>query len=102
MRVGSARRTMLLVVAGIPLVLLVSQDVIMAQAGVFGAQWWPLHSCNICEYLAFVYALRPNRFCGEVIFTLGIVGAACALLFPIGHTARLLPGRLYAGSPSMP
>lgn len=79
---GRPRRTMMLVVAGIPLVLLISQDAIMSQAGVFGAQWWPLHSCNICEYVGLIYALRPNRFMGEVLFTLGIFGALCALLFP--------------------
>lgn len=79
---GSRRRTAMLVVAGVPLVLLVSQDVLMARAGVFSAAWWPLHSCNVCEYLALVYAIRPNRFCGEVLFTLGTVGAIAALLFP--------------------
>lgn len=79
---GTPRRTMLLVVAGIPLLLLISQDAIMSSAGVFGAQWWPLHSCNICEYLGLIYALRPNKFSGEVLFTLGIVGALLAIVFP--------------------
>lgn len=82
LRWSSPRRTMLLVVAGVPIVLLLSQDIIMFRAGVFGVQWWPLHSCNICEFLALIYAVKPNRFCGEVLFTLGIVGALAALLFP--------------------
>lgn len=79
---GSRRRKMMLVVAVIPLILLVSQDAIMASAGVFGVQWWPLHSCNVCEYLALLYALRPNRPTGEILLTLGTAGAACAILFP--------------------
>lgn len=72
----------MLVVAVVPLVLLVSQDVIMARAGVFGVQWWPLHSCNACEYIALLYAIRPNRPSGEILFTLGTVGALAAILFP--------------------
>lgn len=79
---GSPRRNMMIVVAIIPLCLLASQDIIMARAGVFGAQWWPLHSCNLCEYLGLFYALYPNKFSGETLSTLGVVGAACALLFP--------------------
>jgi len=79
---GSPRRTMMLIVATVPPVLLISQDCIMISAGMFNPNWWPLHACNLCEYLGLVYALRPNRFSGEVLFTLGIGGAAAALLFP--------------------
>lgn len=76
------RRRMLFVIAAIPLALLLSQDAIMIAAGQFVPQYWPLHSCNACELLALIYALKPNRFCGETLFTLGIIGASAALLFP--------------------
>lgn len=79
---GTPRRTMMLVVACVPLALLLSQDCIMIKAGVFSANWWPLHTCNFCELFALLYALRPNDFSGEVLSTLGVVGAICALLFP--------------------
>jgi len=79
---GSPRRRMMLVVALVPLALLVGDDVLMASWGVFSPQWWPLHTCNMCEYLLLVYALRPNRATGEVVFTLGLLGALLALVFP--------------------
>ena len=79
---GSPRRTMQLVIAAIPLAMLASRDVMMYLAGVFDPNWWPLHSCNICELLMLVYALRPNRLCGESLATMGIFGALAALLFP--------------------
>jgi len=79
---GSPRRRMMLVIALVPLALLVGDDVLMASWNVFSPQWWPLHTCNVCEYLLLVYALRPNRATGEVIFTLGLLGALLALVFP--------------------
>ena len=79
---GSPRRTMQLVIAAIPLAMLASRDVMMYLAGVFDPNWWPLHSCNICELLMLVYALKPNRLCGESLATMGIFGALAALLFP--------------------
>lgn len=79
---GSPRRRMMLVVALVPLALLVGDDVLMASWGLFSPQWWPLHTCNMCEYLLLVYAIHPNRPAGEVIFTLGLLGTALALLFP--------------------
>ena len=79
---GSPRRTMQLVIAAIPLAMLASRDVMMYHAGVFDPNWWPLHSCNICELLMLVYALKPNQLCGESLATMGIFGALAALLFP--------------------
>ena len=54
----------MLVVALVPLALLVGDDVLMASWGLFSPQWWPLHTCNMCEYLLLVYAIHPNRPAG--------------------------------------
>ncbi len=82
---GSARRRMMLAVAIAPLVLLASDDAIMIAGDAFPAPWWPLHVCNMCEYLCLLFALKPDgaigRFAGEILFTLGIVGCVSALLF---------------------
>ncbi len=78
---GSPRRKMLLVVGTIPVTLVCINDLIMCAAGVFSPQWWPLHVCNFSELFLLIYALRPNKFCGECIVTIGIVGASCALAF---------------------
>lgn len=79
---GGPRRRMMVAVAAVPVALSASQDLVMVRAGVFGAQWWPLHTCNLCEFLALAYALRPSRPVGEILFALGTVGALLALLFP--------------------
>lgn len=86
----SPRRRMRLAVAAVPLVLLLSQDLAMVATNTFTVSWWPLHSCNLCELLCLVYALLPasvpghglKPLIGEVLFTLGLTGAAFALLFP--------------------
>jgi len=79
---GRPRRKMMLAVASAVIFLVVASDVIMIAYGVFTLIWWPLNVCNICEDCMLIYALRPNRFCGEMLFTLGIGGGCAAILFP--------------------
>lgn len=79
---GSPRRKALLACACVPVALLASQDAIMAASGVFSVEYWPLYSCNLCELLLVVCALWPSDFLNEVLWCLGVVGAAAALLFP--------------------
>jgi hypothetical integral membrane protein (TIGR02206 family) len=66
----------------VPLVLLVSQDALMIASGTFTPAWWPLHSCNACEYLGLIYAAIPAAWIGEMLFCLSTTGAVCAILFP--------------------
>lgn len=79
---GSARRRLLVGVAVVPLVLLASQQVSLIASGTYNATWLPLHACNVSEFLALAFALTLNVWCGELLFTLGVVGAVFALLFP--------------------
>lgn len=82
---STPRRRMMLAVAALPLLLLASDDAIMIAGEAFPAPWWPLHICNVCEYLCLAYAFKPHgafaRFAGEILFCLGITGALAALLF---------------------
>lgn len=85
----SARHRMQVGVSAVPLLLLASLDAAMIATSSFTPPFWPLHSCNLCELLCLVYALLPGgrtarlrAFIGEVLFTLGLSGAAFALLFP--------------------
>ena len=77
-----ARKRMTWIVVIIPLVLLASQDIGFVVTGTFTPSWWPLHSCNACEYLGLLYAIWPAAWIGETLFCLSATGAVCALLFP--------------------
>ena len=79
---GKARRRMSYAVTAVPLALLASQDIGFIATGTFAPSWWPLHSCNACEYLGFIYAACPAAWIGETLFCLSTTGAVCALLFP--------------------
>lgn len=78
---GSPRRTMILIVGLLPFCLKLSEIAIMIGWGVYDVYWWPLHPCNICVMLMAVYALWPNKPSGEILYALGIPGAAAGLLF---------------------
>jgi uncharacterized membrane protein YwaF len=79
---GQARKRMTYVVAIVPLILLASQDLGFIATGTFTPSWWPLHSCNACEYLGVIYAIWPAAWIGETLFCLSATGAICAVLFP--------------------
>ena len=83
---GSRRRRQLLVMACIPPVLLASRAVTLLHAGLFWPLFWPLHICNLCEYLCLVFALYPHgrfgRGLGNLLFCWGIVGGVGAILLP--------------------
>lgn len=85
--VSPARRHMLVALSCVMLGLLVSEDALMVATGTFWIQWWPLHTCNMCEYVSLAFALTPRHrriadLWTEVMFVLGLPGALMALLFP--------------------
>ena len=71
-----------LVCAIVPLALLCLHSALMAAAGAFTIEWWPLHLCNVCELLALLYAVSPNEFAGEALVGLGVPASLLALFFP--------------------
>jgi hypothetical integral membrane protein (TIGR02206 family) len=78
---GDPRRTMMLVVAFVACGLKISEISIMIADGVYNVFWWPLHPCNLCVFMLVIYALYPNAFCGEVLYSLGVPGGLCGILF---------------------
>ncbi len=79
---ASPRRRMVLALSLVPVALLASDDLLMVATGTFSAPWWPLHFCNLAEYLCVAHALRPCRPTRELLLTLGLPGGCTALLFP--------------------
>jgi hypothetical integral membrane protein (TIGR02206 family) len=41
----------------------------------------PLHLCGLSIFIEQIHALKPNKTTGELLYSLGIPGAAAALLF---------------------
>lgn len=77
-----AKRSLLLAIAAIPLCMAITRVCIHVSVGVTHPNWWPLHVCNLCELLAFVYAIKPNRVMGNILFGVGLPTSILALLFP--------------------
>lgn len=48
----------------------------------FYYQWLPIQICPLMMILAFIYVLKPSRFAGEVLFTIGIFSPMMAIIFP--------------------
>ena len=49
------RRWLVLAAAIVPNALLLWGDVLKVQTGTFSPNWWPLHLCNIAEYLSLIH-----------------------------------------------
>lgn len=78
----AGRRRMRLAFAfGLPAAEL-GRDLVIAAQGVFYPYYWPLHLCGLAMFLYLGWALRPNAFCGEVLYSLCLPGTLAALLFP--------------------
>ena len=76
------RRWLVLVAAIVPNALLLWGDVLKVQTGTFSPNWWPLHLCNIAEYICLWHALAPSRVTRELLLCFGLTGGLCAMLFP--------------------
>lgn len=55
---------------------------ILAKIGHLTVDVLPLHLCSLAVWLCVVYAVRPIRWVGQVLYTLCLPGAVSALLFP--------------------
>lgn len=76
------RRWLVLLAAVVPNALLLWGDVIKVQTGTFSPNWWPLHLCNVAEYVCLWHALAPSRVTRELLLCFGLTGGLCAMLFP--------------------
>lgn len=59
----------------------VIRDALIFALGGWEWSYIPLHPCSFTMFIIAVWAFKPNRFCGNLLYGFGIVGAACALLF---------------------
>ncbi len=78
---GERRRT-LATIACAMLLMRLSHDAFCIVAGSFGASWWPLHLCNLCELLCAAYVLMPCDGLGQAVFGLALPSGLLALAFP--------------------
>ncbi len=76
------RRRQLVAMCAVPVALLVSRDLQDVAAGVFWPQFWPLHICNMCEFLGLAWAITGWCPLADVYYPWATVGAIGALLFP--------------------
>ncbi|MCF0115234.1 MAG: YwaF family protein, partial [Erysipelotrichaceae bacterium] len=73
------------------LVLECSRDIYIALRGGWKWDYLPFHPCSFSLYFMAIWAYKPNKICGNLLYGYGIVGALCALLFcnwtnqPIWH-----------------
>lgn len=63
------------------LVLEMLRDVYIIYCGAWEWQYLPLHPCSFTMFFMAYWAYKPNKFCGNVMYGYGLVGALCALLF---------------------
>jgi hypothetical integral membrane protein (TIGR02206 family) len=59
------------------------KDFILGVIGAFSIGYLPLHLCSIAMFLCLYYAFHPESDrCGQLLYSVCLPGALCALLFP--------------------
>ena len=80
------RLAMIRMFAGGAVAIILGKCVWYLALGMFEPLFWPLHMCNLCEFVALGYAIRPRSRVGErladLLFCWGLTGCPSALLFP--------------------
>ena len=83
---ASPRRRQLLVQAGLAVGILAAKDVSYIALGLFEPLFWPLHICNLSEFVALAAACHSSdrvvRRANDLLFCWGISGCLAALLIP--------------------
>ena len=76
------RRRTILVLTGLLLADELAKHGFLLWLGEEDVDYLPLHLCSVGLFVCLWYALRPNRYAGELLFAVSLPGAAIALLFP--------------------
>ena len=63
------------------LCLEILRDAYIIACGAWRWEYLPVHMCAFTMYLMILWAWRPCRWCGQVLYSLGLLGALMALLF---------------------
>lgn len=59
----------------------VVRDIYLIACGAWFWKYLPLHPCSLTMFIIAIWAFKPNRFCGQLLYGFGIAGAFCALIF---------------------
>ncbi len=59
----------------------VARDIWLIASDAWEWGYMPLHPCSFTMFIIAIWAFRPNRVCGQILYGFGIVGALAALLF---------------------
>ena len=76
------RRWTLLALTGLLLADEAFKHILLLLLGEEDVDYLPLHLCSVGLFVCLWYAVRPNRYAGELLFAVCLPGAAVALLFP--------------------
>lgn len=76
------RRRALLALTGLLLADEAFKHILLLWLGEEDVDYLPLHLCSVGLFVCLWYAIRPNRYAGELLFAVSLPGAAVALLFP--------------------
>ncbi len=74
------------VLAGLAVAIILAKCLWYLRIGMLEPLFWPLHICNLCEFVALGYAAAPSSRVGsrlaDLLFCWGLTGCLGALLFP--------------------
>jgi hypothetical integral membrane protein (TIGR02206 family) len=77
----ASRRRKRIVIAAFVVMMEIAKQIIIAVQGVYVWDVLPLHLCGMSIFFIAIHTARPNRFTGELLYSLSIPGALSALLF---------------------
>lgn len=63
------------------LTLEITEDIYLIAMDAWEWGYLPLHLCSLTMFFMVIWSWKPNYFCGQVLYGLGIAGALSALLF---------------------
>ena len=79
---AARRRQAMVIVAVLTVLDELGKYIVTGAWGHFRLDYLPLHLCSINIFLIAADVIRPNRCIRELLYTLSLPGALCALLFP--------------------
>ena len=77
-----ARRAVLIALASLIVADECAKHIFLLSIGMERMDYMPLHLCSIGLVWCVIYAIRPNKLCGEFLYAVCLPGALAALLFP--------------------
>lgn len=79
----AGQNRMMKISASLMLVMELTKDFILALLGAFSVGYLPLHLCSLAMFVCLYFAFHPaSRSCGQILYSVCLPGAVCALVFP--------------------